>query len=262
MKTSLIASLLVLSSSFSSFAQATNTQKATAGTTAAASMVAGYASAKKFIKVTDIEKRFTKVIYRVNGNFVDPEYAANGVKSGDTIRITYTENNRLQVIQSRMQQLRGEINQLQAMITEEYELAERYSKDNFRYLHQEKANPAAAKAHAQEAARLKNIGMMKVAEYNRSMTQIEDMHKPKTIVMKNATPERVSAKIAELRDLRFSVYSVNRVPGAIVKKLATVTKGGAVLAGAAIAIGLVTAEEVVSGKIASSLDAEYVKLKK
>jgi precorrin-6B methylase 2 len=262
MKTSLFVSLLVLSSSFSAFAQMSGTRKAVVTTAGAASMVTGYAAAKKIIRVADIEKKFIKVIYQVNANFTDPEYAANGVKEGDSIRITFSENNRLQVVQERVGRLGDELTQIRALHVEQLELVKRYSQDNHRFFHLERANPAAAKEHAQQAARFKQIFVAKAAEYKRSLAQIEEMTKPKTIVIRNATPEIVSSKLAELRDLNFSVYTVKRVPGAVLSKLAKVSKGGVIMAGAAITVGLVTAEEIISGKIASSLDSEYAKLKK
>lgn len=217
---------------------------------AAATMSVGYSVMKGFIKASDIEKRYSKLVYETfSGHPNSMIYSS--IESGDKITIKYSNSDHLYQEFEQKSLLNKEYKGL----LDDRKLIERRIRFAERNGDVKLATQLSKEQQQIVGAMEKNIRKSNGVLRRIKMAQVA----PKTIVLTNATEQEVAYKIRTLVDGRKSVYAVRRLPGSVVKKMSRV-RNGYILAGTAVAIGLLTAEEVLSGKIAVKREEELKKL--
>jgi hypothetical protein len=234
--------------SFSAFG-AEKSRRSQQGAQAAATMTAGYSVMKGFIKASDIEKRFSQLIYETFSGHPN-QMIYSSIESGDKITIKYSNSDHLYQEFEQKNLLNKEYKSL----LDERKLIER----RIRFAQTNGDLKLAAQLTKEQeqivGAMEKNVRKSNGVLRRIKMSQVS----PKTIVLSNASEQEVAYKIRSLVDGRKSVYAVKRVPGSVVKKMAR-ARNGYILAGTAVALGLLTAEEVISGKIAVKREEELKK---
>lgn len=218
-------------------------------TNAAASMTMGYSVMKGFIKASDIEKRYSKLVYETfSGHPNDMIFST--IESGDKVTIKYSNSDHLYQEFEQKKLLNKEYKGL----LDERKLLDRRIRGAERNGDLKLATQLTKEQDEIIEAMNKNVRKSNGVLKRIKMSQMA----PKTIVLRNASEQEVAYKIRTLIDGRKSVYAVRRVPGSIVKKMSR-ARNGYILAGAAVALGLLTAEEVLSGKIAVKRKEELKK---
>ena len=241
---------LALSILAPSFAQAGSFDcdgtRLTIASVSSASMVVGYNSYKKNIAI------------RTRSVLADPKlwpafsHAAD-VEQGDNVKITYqlsAERSR----QNRIESLHYRIARSAAEVSAWERASERYS----RGLVTDHYNAFAADTNSRlERVKLGNLRReLRDVLRNRTQVKIETITKSFT-----NTEERVIAqKLAELETQGHKVTSMIRLDRKLASSILEHSKGGWMLLGAGILLGAVTAESVLSGKIACSASAELTKM--
>lgn len=241
----LTLTLVLASSAFG----AEKNRRSQQGAQAAATMTAGYSVMKGFIKASDIEKRYSKLVYETFSGHPS-KIITSSIEPGDKITIKYSNSDHLY-----------KEFEAKTLLDKEYKklLDERaYLNKRIRFA---KSNGdgkllASLTKEQDEVIEAMNKNVRKSTGVLRriKMSQV----KPITLVIRNASEQDVAYKIRSLVDEGKSVYAVRRVPGSIVKKMAR-ARNGYILAGTAVALGLLTAEEVISGKIAVKREEEFKK---
>ncbi len=252
----LILALTVISST--SFAAEKCNRKCTStGAAAAATMTAGYTALKGYISIRDIEKRFLVDVFKP-GLRLPGDYNVNKIRPGDKVRITFSESSHLNTQYAKLEAIAKNLDEVT-----EY-------KGNLTRALEEAKNPKVFGFIAKEvdADEVRNLTMelnrveQLQSGLNKQVNQIKKAvnvrHAAKTIILKNTNDNAVAYKIRELVESGKSVYGVKKVPGSIMRKMAR-ARGGYILAGTAVAIGLITAEEIYSGRIAVKREEELKK---
>ncbi len=244
-----LALALTLILSTSAFA-AEKTRRSQRNTQAAATMTMGYSVMKGFIKASDIENRYSKLIYETfSGHPNSMIYSS--IEPGDKITIKYSNSDHLyrefeskKILDKEYKKLLDERKYLNKRI----HFAERNGDGKLL---------ASLTKEQDEVIEAMNKNVRKSSGVLRriKMSQV----KPIKIVLLNASEQDVAYKIRSLVDSGKSVYAVRRVPRNIVQKISR-ARNGYILAGTAVALGLLTAEEVLSGKIAVKREEELKKL--
>lgn len=261
MKFSVFALVLTAVLSSSSFAEEKCNRRCTStGAASAAAMSAGYTALKGYINIRDIERRFLKdvFVYKSAMNFSGYDSHIRKIRPGDKVYIEYSKSSHLNVSNAKMEQLRqsyskvtGEIAELNAQL----EQAKKPKVFGF----------GAGKVDGDEVRKLESMIASRKQYADVINTEARAVsaasrvkHSPVTIILKNTNDNDVAYKLRELVDSGKSVYTVKRVPNSIMRKLAR-ARNGYILAGTAVAIGLISAEEIYSGRIAVKREEELKK---
>lgn len=258
MKFPVFALVLATTISSSAFAGEKCDRKCTSsGAAAAATMTAGYTALKGYIKVRDIEKRFLKDIF-TPGLRLPGDYNVNKIRPGDKVLITYSESGHINSQYAKYQYLDENLEKLSKYINElQSGLKEAKNPKTFGFIAKE-VDADEVRALTRELAKAEESYNSLLKEVSKVNQGLKVRHAAKTIVLRNTNDNQVAYKLRELVESGKSVYKIKKVPSSIMKKLAR-AKGAYILAGTAVAIGLITAEEVYSGKIAVAREEELKK---
>lgn len=225
---------------------AEKTRRSQKGAAAAASMAAGYSALRGFIKASDIEKRYSQLVYETFSGHPN-RMIFSSIEPGDKITIKYSNSDHLYQEFAQKEALNKEYKGL----LDERKLLER----RIRFAESNGDHKLAANLRREHGELIEAMNQ-NVRKSNGVLRRIKmSQLAPKTIVLRNTSEQDVAYKIRSLIDGKKSVYAVRRVPGNIVKKMAR-ARNGYILAGTAVALGLVTAEEVISGAVAVKREEE------
>jgi hypothetical protein len=258
MKFSVLALLIATSITSASFAGEDCGRKCTSGgAAAAASMTAGYTALKGYISIRDIEKRFLVDVFNPSLR-LPGDYNVNKIKPGDKVSITYSESGH---INSQYAKLEGLSNNLEEVTKYKNSLKDELHQAKnpkvFGFIAKEVDADEVQKLTA-ELRRVNKAEKLLLGEVSKVNQGLKVRHAAKTIVLRNTNDNMVAYKIRELVDSGKSVYGIKKVPSSVMKKMAR-ARNGFILAGTAVAIGLITAEEIYSGKIAVKREEELKK---
>jgi hypothetical protein len=231
---------------------------------AACSMVAGVSEIRGRIAMKDIEKRFTRDLMRVSasnslGKNVVTDEMVNKIRPGDKIIITYSVSNHLNVVTQKVialdEQIAGVSEELRNVAIE----AHRVENNTIGF-----RNPQAVSS---DLARLKDkantlLSIKASLEQSKAMEmkKFSITRSPVTRVILDANDNIVGHELKAMLTSGKSIYAVQRVPNVVMKKIASASRNGWILAATAVALGLVTMEELTSGRISRNLDAEFERM--
>lgn len=258
MKFPALAFVLATTLCSASFASEKCDRKCTStGAAAAATMTAGYTALKGYISIRDIEKRFLVDVFKPSLK-LPGSYNVNKIRPGDKVRITFSESSHINSQYSKLETISTNLVELK-----KYENA--LNEDLYRAKNPGIFGFIAKKPDAQEVAKIleeldqvqTNLNLLK-KEVQNVERALQIRHQAKTIILKNTNDNQVAYKIRELVESGKSVYGIKKVPSSIMRKLAR-ARNGYILAGTAVAIGLITAEEVLAGRIAVKREEELKK---
>lgn len=252
----LILALTVLSST--SFAEERCNRKCTTGgAAAAATMTAGYTALKGYISIRDIEKRFLVDVFKP-GLRLPGDYNSSSIRPGDKVRITYSESSHLNGQYSKLEELSPKIREIIDQKVEiEAALQRAKNPRVFGFIAKE-VDADEVKILTNELNRLSRIHESLGNQVDQIKNSMKVRHAAKTIILKNTNDNHVAYKIRELVESGKSVYGIKKVPSSIMRKMAR-ARNGYILAGTAVAIGLISAEEIYSGRIAVKREEELKK---
>lgn len=258
MKFPALAFVLATTLCSASFASEKCDRKCTStGAAAAATMTAGYTALKGYISIRDIEKRFLVDVFKPSLK-LPGDYNVNKIRPGDKVTITYSESSHLNTQYAKIQYLDENLEKLSKYINElQSELKNAKNPKTFGFIAKE-VDADEVRALTRELAKAEEGYNNLLREVHKVNQGLKVRHAAKTIVLRNTNDNQVAYKLRELVESGKSVYKVKKVPSSIMRKLAR-ARNGYILAGTAVAIGLITAEEVLAGRIAVKREEELKK---
>lgn len=258
MKFTALALIITTTLSSTAFASEDCGRKCTSGgAAAAATMTAGYTALKGYISIRDIEKRFLVDVFKP-GLRMPGDYNVNKIRPGDKVKITFSESSHINTQYAKLETLNSNLDEVMKYKNSLEEALDQAKNPKVFGFIAKNVDADEVKAISAELARVEQLEKgiyQKVSKVNQAL---KVRHAAKTIVLNNTNDNQVAYKIRELVESGKSVYRVKKVPGSIVRKMAR-ARNGYILAGTAVAIGLITAEEIYSGRIAVKREEELKK---
>lgn len=186
---------------------------------AASKMMAGHESIRGNIKVSDLRQKFAKTIFQPSLSKRDPRISSSFFKDGDTVIVTSGGS----------QELSAQYKAYDALL-DEREHARLYGEKHQVMRINEKIRQLEASFEVPQAAKTRVYSDINIYEMEQAMFQ----HKREGV----------------------QVLRVQRIPGKVASTIKMNARNGVILAATAVTLGLISAEEAISGRLAAERSAK------
>ena len=224
------------------------------GSAAALSMLSGYSTVREYIMAQDLERMLMQRIDLRSTNWLYNREWKN-YESGQRATIVYSRDPHLNRMVTEMRATRTRLSDLGYQIA----AARQHNEVLARHNNRARLQQGQEYLGSLEQAKRNNTAHLRMLENNVAR---EAPRNPIRLTLNVASKGRMAERLAQMSAQGMSVYTIEYLPSAVARRFTGASlRHGAILAATAVTLGLISAEELVSGRIACYREAEVDRMR-